>query len=459
MLDDTRINELKEKNIPRLFWQYTIPSIIGCVAFAVYYIIDSIFIGHGPNLGDHALGGLGAVMPIMNFMAAVGMLAGAGTSSRISIYLGQNNRELALRVMGTSLTFTFLISLIPILIIYAFLDPILHWMGTTEETFQYAKDFMIYYLPASLFLNMGTTLTNIMKATGYPKKSMYIIGASVVANLILAPLFIFVFEWGMKGAGAATLGATVIAAFVLAPHFLGKKSILPIQKNYLKLRPEIIWSIVNIGFAPFIITAMISFIIFFTNNQLIAYGGVVAQEGYTIATRFHSLFSVIFIGLAQGIQPIIGYNYGTGNYKRMFATLSYAFKAGIGIGAVLLLIGVFFSDILVQIYAPSKILSAEASKALFVLSVTLPFAACQTLISSFFQHIGIAMKSALLSLTRQVFFFIPMIYILPHFWGIDGVWATLPLSEVLAVTLSFIVFFYQKKKMMNTYNLRTDQTM
>lgn len=459
MLDDTRINELKEKNIPRLFWQYTIPSIVGCIAFAMYYIIDSIFIGHGPGLGDHALGGLGAVMPIMNFMAAVGILTGAGTSSRISIYLGQNNRELALRVMGTSLTFTFVISLIPILIIYAFLDPILHWMGTTEETFQYAKDFMIYYLPASLFLNMGTTLTNIMKATGYPKKSMYIIGASVIANLILAPLFIFVFEWGMKGAGAATLGATVIAACVLAPHFLGKKSILPLKKTYLKLRPDIIWNIVNIGFAPFIITSMISVIIFFTNNQLIAYGGVVAQEGYTMATRFHSLFTVIFIGLSQGIQPIIGYNYGTGNYKRMFTTLNYAFKAGIGIGTVLLFIGVFFSDILIQIYAPSERVSTEAAKALLILSITLPFAACQTLISSFFQHIGIAMKSALLSLTRQVFFFIPMIYILPLFWDIDGVWATLPLSEVLAVILSFIIFFYQKKKMMNTYEQRIEQAI
>jgi len=447
------ISELKEKKIHRLFWKYTLPSIAGTIALAVYYIIDSIFIGYGPGLGEHAIGALGILLPIMNLLASLGTLVSVGASSRISIYLGQGNKEMAMQVMGTSLLFTFILSAIPIVIVYLFMDSILYWMGATEETFAFARDFLCIYLPASLFLNMGSTLTAIMKATGFPKKSMYIIGISVVFNFILAPLFIFVFKWGMKGAGGATLLSTILSACIVIPHFVGKNSFFPIKISYLRLRLKILYSIVNIGFAPFIITSMTSLIVFFTNTQLIKYGNATALEGYIIASRFHYVFTMIFIGISQGIQPIIGYNFGCKNYTRMFQTLYYAFKVAFCVGVVALLTGVFASKELVQIFNPSPALLEEASKALFILTVTLPLASCQILISGFFQHIGSAVKSAGLSLFRQVFFFIPLIYILPRFWGIDGVWASLPISEVLACILTYIVFYLQKKHMTNPNQL------
>lgn len=441
-----QILELQDKKIYRLFWQYTLPSVAGTLALALYYIIDSIFIGYGPNLGDHALGALGVLLPIMNLLASLGTLVGVGTSSRISIYLGAGDKETAMQVMGTSLLFTFIISVIPIIFTYIYMEPILYWMGATTETYHFAHDFLTWYLPASLFLNMGSTLTNIMKATGFPKKSMYVIGISVIFNFILAPLFIFGFKWGMKGAGGATLLSTFVSACVIIPHFLGKRSFFPIKLSYLRLRWKILIKILSIGFAPFLITAMTSLIVFCTNRQLIAYSTPVSLEGYVIASRFHYVFTMIFVGISQGIQPIIGYNFGAKNYTRMFQTLNYAFGVSFGIGVVALILGIFAAKDLVQIFNPSPELVEEASKALFVLTVTLPLAGCQILMSGFFQHIGIAVKSATLSLIRQ-FFFIPLVYILPLYYGVNGVWSSLPLSELLVCLVTYIVFYLQKKRM------------
>lgn len=443
------IIELKEKKISNLFWQYVIPTVAGNLVFAVYVTIDSIFIGNGPGLGDHALGGLGILFPFMTFLSALGVLVGVGTSSRISIYLGQDNKDMALQVLGTSLLFTFVITIIPIIIIYMFMEQLLYWAGATDDTYIFARDFLYFYLPAGLFLNLGTTLTNVMKATGFPKKSMYIMGISVVFNLIFAPLFIFVFEWGMKGAGGATLLSTLASACVLIPHFSSEKSNFHIKPSLLRLRFKILSSILSIGFAPFLITAMTSVIVFFTNRQLVAYGGAIAMEGYVIATRFHYVFLMIFTGISQGIQPIIGYNFGARNYKRMFDTLNYAFKIAFGIGIVILFIGIYAGKYLVLVYTSDPVLKEIAAKAIIILTVTFPLAGCQILISGFFQHTGYALKSALLSLVRQVFFFIPMIYILPLFLGLNGVWLTLPFSETLAAFLTYFIFYLHKRKYEN----------
>lgn len=443
-----QLTSLQNEKISTLFWRYTLPSIAGSIILAIYVAIDSIFIGHGPGLGVHALGGFGIVVPLMNLLSALGTLVGAGTASRISIYLGQGNKDMALQVMGTSLLFTFLISIVPILGIYVFMDPILWWLGVTSETYKFARDFLHFYLPAALLLNMGTTFTNILKATGFPKQSMYVMVISVIFNIILAPIFIFVFKWEMKGAGAAASLSAFLAGFAIIPYCIGKNKIVSIKSSDVRLRPKVIYNIVNIGFAPFLITAMTSLIFAITNKQLVLYGGDIAQAGYTVATRIHYIFLMTFTGISQGIQPIIGYNYGSGNYKRMFSTLNYAFKVAFCVGLVAFLSGTFAGKYLVQIFTSDPALIPDATKAVFVLLVTLPLAGCQILISGFFQHIGVAVKSAMLSLTRQVFFFIPMIFILPLFWGVDGVWASLPFSEILAVFLTFIVFYFQKKKML-----------
>jgi Na+-driven multidrug efflux pump len=199
---------------------------------------------------------------------------------------------------------------------------------------------------------------------------------------------------------------------------------------------------------------MTSLIVFFTNRQLIAYSTPVSLEGYVVASRFHYLFTMVFIGIAQGIQPIIGYNYGAKNYTRMFQTLYYAFRVAFCVGVVALLSGLFSSKEMVQIFNPNPALTGEASKALFVLTVTLPVAGCQLLMSGFFQHIGIAVKSAVLSVIRLAFF-IPLIYLLPLYRGVNGVWATLPVSEVLVCLSTCLIFYFQKKQLDRPERIRT----
>lgn len=440
------VQELSEKKIRPLFWRYTLPSVAGTLALALYYIVDSLFIGHGPGLGEHALGALGVLLPVMNLLAALGTLAGVGTASRISIALGQNDRRTAERTMGTALLFTFLVSVVPVAAAYLWMDPLLGAMGATEETTRFARDFLRLFLPANLFLNMGTTLTAILKATGFPARAMRVVGLGVVLNLALAPLFIFAFRWGMKGAGGAALLSTLLSACIVVPHFLGKKSAFPIRAAYLRLDPVLLFRIVNIGFAPFLITAMTSVIVFFANRQLTAWGGGVSLEGYVIASRFHYVFIMIFAGISQGIQPIVGYNFGAGDYPRLFQTLRYACGVALVVGTLAALAGLFVPEWLTGIFNPGPALIREASKALLALTVTLPLAGCQILMSGFFQHIGVALRSAALSAMRLAVF-LPLVFLLPARWGVEGVWASLPLSEAVVFVCTAIVYLLQKRRM------------
>ena len=440
------LRELGEKRLGRLFWQYALPSVAGTLTLALYYIIDSLFLAHGPGLGDHALGALGVLLPVMSFLSALGMLAGVGTASRISIYLGGGDRATAERLMGTSLVFTFLVSAVPIAAMYIWMSPLLEALGATEHTLGFARDFLNFYLPAALFLNMGTTLTSILKAVGYPARALQVMVLGVVLNLVLAPLFIFVFRWGMKGAGGAALLATLISAGGIIPHFLGSGSPLPIRGALLRLDGRLLLRIVDIGFAPFLITAATSVIVFFTNRGLVAWGGVYPQEGYVIASRFHYLFTMIFVGISQGIQPIVGYNFGAGNYRRLFGTPGYAFRVVAVVGLCALAAGVFATGPLVGIFRPGPELAGQAEKALWMLTVTMPLAGCQIVMSGFFQHIGLALRSALLSVARLAVF-IPLVLLLPEWRGVDGVWFSLPLSEAVVFVATAIVYHLQRRRM------------
>jgi Na+-driven multidrug efflux pump len=293
---------------------------------------------------------------------------------------------------------------------------------------------------------MGTTLTSILKAVGRPARVLQMMAIGVALNLVLTPLFIFAFRWGMKGAGGATLLVTILSAGIIIPHFTSRKSPLPIRGLMLRLDGKALLRIVDIGLAPFMITVVTSVIVFFTNRGLIVWGGVGPQEGYLIASRYHYLFAMIFVGVSQGIQPIIGYNFGAGNVGRMFGTLDYAFRVVAGAGVIALAAGCFAAGPLAGIFRPGAELADEASKALAVLTITMPLTGCQIIMSGFFQHIGIALRSALLSIARLVAF-IPLVLLLPLWRGVDGVWLSLPLSEVAVFVVTAIVFGLQRRRM------------
>jgi len=450
------LNRLEVEQTNKLLLEYSIPAIVGSLVVALYNLIDSVYIGHGPGLGDHAIGGLGVVLPLMTLLAAIGSLVGAGAASRISIYLGMGDKEAAEKVLGNSVLLSLLFSVGCILLIYAFMEPILLAIGATDENFIYAYEFLLYYLPCNVFLNICYTLCSVMRASGYPRKAMYVMLLGVVANILLAPVFIFVLEWGMKGAAIATFISVIISLIPVVYHFLSKGSTLRLYTDKISLDRKTAGAILSIGSSPFIIQVAASVVVFFINSRLRLYGGSVAIEAYTISNRLTLIIILIIAGLTQGMQPIVGYNFGAKKTDRVISTVNYAIKIGICIGVIGLIGGQFFGNFIVGIFNPTEGLAKESVEALRIVTLMLPLSGLQMVISSLFQSIGMPAKSIILSLTRQFLLLIPALFILPHFFKLNGVWASIPVSDFISSIIAGGMYIWQVKKFKRSNNLIYD---
>ncbi|MCO6524907.1 MAG: polysaccharide biosynthesis C-terminal domain-containing protein, partial [Candidatus Schmidhempelia sp.] len=263
---NTNYSVFANEKISRLFWRYALPAIIGAVVNTLYNIIDGIFIGHW--VGKEALSGLGIILPIMNFLAAIGMLVGVGSASRMSIALGGNSTNFAEKIAGTSFLLTLLLSGSMMMFIFLFLKPILIFVGASDTTYPYARDFLQIYLPGGIFLTLCFNFNNMMRASGYPLKAMITMLISVVANIILAPVFILWLDLGMRGAAMATVLSMMISFIFVISHFLSKNSGIRLRKVNLKLRWDIVKSIISIGISPFFIQIAASIVVVFINYQL-----------------------------------------------------------------------------------------------------------------------------------------------------------------------------------------------
>lgn len=449
MQQAANVDELENKNITKLLWQYALPAIIGTMVNSLYNVIDRVFIGHW--VGDDALAGLGLVLPIMNITAAVGMLVGAGSASRISIFLGKRDIDTAEKIAGTSFIMTLILSGIVIALLLIFLKPVLMMAGASEATYPYARDFLVIFLPGNLFLSLCFNFNNMMRASGYPRKAMITMLISVIANIILAPIFIHYFGWGMKGAAAATFIAMVIGFVFVMQHFLNPNSFIKLRWKNLRLNLKIVWSITSIGMSPFLMQIAASAVIFVIINQLKTYGAENAHSGdmaigaYTIANTLIMLIVMIVIGLTQGMQPIVGYNYGAKNYARVKETLIYTIKIGVSITTFGFVLGFFFPKLFVSFFGPGPELAEKAAKALRLIVICFPLAGFQIVVTNFFQCIGQAGKSIFLSLTRQFLFLVPALFILPRFIGVNGIWLSMPAADMIASVTTLILFLMQIK--------------
>ncbi|WP_165023809.1 MATE family efflux transporter [Dysgonomonas sp. ZJ279] len=451
MLKTANIDDLENKKISKLLWQYAIPAIIGTTVNALYNIIDRFFLGNAPDLGDDAISAIGIALPLMTVMTAVGMLVGAGSASRISIYMGMGDKESAEKVLGNALLLSLLFTLPTTVILLVFTNSILTLSGADGKVFEYAQEFLYYLLPGSIFATMCFGFNNMMRASGYPQKAMFTMLISVVANIILAPLFIFVFKLGIKGAAIATVISMFIGLCFVMHHFMNRNSMLRLRWSYVRLDAKIVKAIVSIGLSPFFIQISASTVIFLIIHQLQIYGGKVAVGAYTIANTLVMLILMTMIGLTQGMQPIVGYNYGAKRFNRVKETLNYTIKVGICIGAIGLIIGLLLPDIIVKPFNPSPLLATESARALNIVTLMLPLVGFQIVVTNFFQSIGMAKKSIFLSLSRQFLVLVPALFILPHFFHIDGVWMSLPVADLLSTLLTTALFLWQLRqfKMMN----------
>src|ERR1035437_6526170 len=411
-------NKLGTEKIVKLIWKYSLPAIVGTVVMSLYNIIDRIFIGQG--VGPLAISGLALTFPFMILLMAFGMLVGAGSAARISITLGENNRAKAEKILVNAFTLTLIISGTVVILSYIFMSDLLRLFGGTERTIQYAEAFMRIIIPGGIFSALSFGFNNIMRASGYPKKAMYTMIICAVINTILDPIFIFWFHWGIQGAAIATNISYVVGTIWVLQHFMKKNSNLRFHRKNFKLEKDIVMSIISIGMSPFSMQLATSLVIVVVNSTLIHYGGDLAIGAFGIINSINTLIVMVIIGLNQGTQPIIGYNYGAKMYGRMFRTLKYAVVIASVLTTVGFIIGTFLPSVMASLFTRDVELQAIATRALRISVTMFPIIGSQIVVTNFFQSIGKAKISIFLSLTRQFLFLIPCLLIFAPVFGLTG---------------------------------------
>ena len=435
---------LGTESIGKLLMQYAVPAIIAMTASSLYNMVDSIFIGHG--VGTMALSALALTFPLMNLGAAFGALVGVGAATLISVKLGQKDYDTAQRVLGNVFVLNILLGLAFTVIVFPFLNPIFYFFGGSDETVEYARQFMEIILLGNVVTHLYLGLNAVLRASGHPKQAMYATIATVAINTILAPIFIFMFDWGIRGAAIATVSAQVIALLWQLKQFNNANELLHFRRGIFRLKRKIVFDSLAIGMSPFLMNLAACLIVILINQGLKKYGGDLAIGAFGIVNRLVFIVVMIVMGLNQGMQPIAGYNFGAKLYDRVnkvlkltiiYATCVTTFGFVVGMLAPNLVVGIFTSDVE---------LTELSATGLRITVMFFPIIGFQMVTSNFFQSIGMAGKAIFLSLTRQMLILLPCLLILPHFFGVAGVWYSMPVSDLLASLIALVMLVYQFRK-------------
>lgn len=435
------LSALATGKISRLLWDYSLPAVVGMLVMSLYNVIDRIFIGQG--VGTEAIAGLAITFPVMNVSSAIGVLVGAGASARVSIFLGAKNRRGAELTLGNSLTLTTVNAAIYILCMAIWLDDILRAFGASDVSLPYAHDFMICILPGMFIMNVAFSFNNIMRASGYPMKAMWSMFVGAGVNLVLAPTFIFGFGWGIKGAAIATDIAMGVFALIVMTHFCNPASTLHFKRGVYRLKWKIVAGIVSIGAAPSVVNLAGSAINVIINKALYHYGSDNAVAAAGIFTTFTSLLVMVVVGICQGMQPIIGYNYGAGHLDRLRRTFWLAAGCSSMVCAIGAAGGLIFAPYVARAFTVDAGLIEVTGQAFRHALWAFWMVGFQIVATTFFQSIGKAAKSIFLSLTRQVIFLIPLMLWLPNVLGLNGVWTSFPISDTFATIVSALMVWWQ----------------
>lgn len=444
----TRLRELGSAPIGRMLLKYSLPAVVGTVVSALYNIIDSMVIGHAID-DPNVVSGIAVTFPVMNLATALGMLIGAGAATRVSIVMGQNDLRRAEYILGNSILLTVIIGIAYMSVFAIFLDPILRMFGASDKSLPYAHEFLIWVLPGMLLMNLTFSYNNVMRASGYPKRAMVTNILGGVLNAILAPLFLFGFKWGIRGAAIATDISMLITAIFVMGHFFSKESDLRFKRGIYKFRWPIIKSVLYIGMAPFLINVASAGINAIINTSLLKYGGDNAIAAVVVFNRFVTIFVFIVIGVCQGMQPILGYNYGAGNYSRLFRTLKLAALVGLITTTIGSIVGILFPTTIAKMFMQDAQQIICAENCLRITTMGFWMVGFQIVATNFFQSLGMAGRAVFLSLTRQIIFMIPILFILPPVLGLDGVWSAFPISDFLSTVVALILLAREIKRIRN----------
>ena len=436
--------ELGTEKISKLLRQYAVPAIIAMTASSLYNMVDSIFIGHG--VGKFAIAGLALTFPMMNLGAAFGALVGVGASATISMLLGQKNYEMAQKVLGNVVTLNLIIGLVYTIVFLIFLDPILYFFGASENTIGYARDYMKVILYGNIITHMYLGLNAVMRSAGLPRKAMMATIYTVIINTVLDPLFIYVFDWGIKGAAWATIIAQTSALIWITRIFSDKNLVIHFKRGIFKLKSRIVKDVISIGMSPFFMNTAACLIVILINQGLQRHGGDLAIGAYGIVNRISFVFVMIVMGLNQGMQPIAGYNFGAREFQRVDRVLKLTIFCATAIMTLGFLVAELFPRQLVMIFTTDEELIQHSISGMRIVFLMFPIIGFQMVTSNFFQSVGMAGKAIFLSLTRQLLFLLPCLLILPHFFQTNGIWMSMPVADALSSIVSFFMLYSQIKK-------------
>jgi putative MATE family efflux protein len=430
--------------------KYALPGIIAMTATSLYNMVDSIFIGHG--VGAMALSGLTVAKPFMDICAAFGSLVGVGASSLVAIKLGEKDYRSANDVLANVILLNVLLGALVMVVGLYWLEPILYAFGASDVTISYARDYMEIILWANILTHIYYGLNSMLRSIGHPKVAMFSTIVAVVANIILDPIFIFALDMGVRGAALATVLSQAIAVVGQMVVFLNPKEVIYFHRGIWRLKRDITMRALGIGTAPFLMHLAACFVVIVLNNQLKRYGGDMAIATFGITNRFMFFFSMIVMGLNQGMQPIVGYNYGAKLYDRMIRALKLTAMCATCVMGVLWLFGLIWPEGFIRLFTHDELLIAQSIAPARVMLCTMVMVGFPMVVGNFYTSIGMSGKAIFLSLTRQVLLLIPSILLLPLLFQtvevspIWGVWWSLPICDALAAIIAAIVLNRDMRK-------------
>ena len=431
--------ELGVKPVNQLIRQYAVPGIIAMTASSLYNMVDSIYIGHIAEVGSLAISGLAVTFPLMNISTAFGTLVGVGAATMISVLLGQKNYAVANKVLSNEVTLNIITGLVFTFATLMWMDPILRFFGATEATLPFARQYMTVIAIGNAVTHLYFGLNSVIRSSGNPKTAMGLTLFTVMSNAILDPVFIFVFKLGIQGAAIATVLCQLMALCYTMWFFLDQDKFLHLPRSRKVFRID--WRIAKdslaIGMGPFLMNLASCIVVLFINQQLVKWGGDLALGAYGIVNRISFLFVMIIMGFNQGMQPIAGYNYGA----RQYARVREVYVKTAGWATLVCLFGFLISEVLpgptVSIFTPDPVLHEMAAHGLRMMNLAFPIIGFQMVTTNLFQCLGMVNKSIFLSLSRQLLFLLPCIYILPPLLESEtGVWYSFPISDTIAAVVT-----------------------
>lgn len=447
-MDNTK--DLETKSIKSLLWTYAWPAVVSQIIASVYNIVDRIFLGQ--TMGALAIAGLAITMPIMNIVHAFGSLVGAGSSARMSIVLGRKDVRWAEKILGNSVWLTLFFGFLFVLGGYLFMNPILHVFGASDATISYAREYMVIVLPGMFLTTVTFNLAGLIRSSGYPMKAMWIMAGGAVLNIVLDAVFILVLHWGIAGAAAATTVSMAVSSLFAIAHFIQPHSFIRFKRHCWVPKLYIFRNILAIGISPFSMNVAAFAVVALLNKQLIRYGGDLAVGAYGVVNSASGLILMLFLGICQGMQPIAGYNYGAGLSHRLKEVYRLTMQVSVLIGLLGCLVAMIFPRPIIRCFTGEEDLIQIGIPAMRYLLVFAPVIAYTVTNSQFFQSIDKPWIAIVTSLSRQVIFLIPLMFIVPNLclqWklcdGLTGVWVSCTICDLLGAVLSTVLLLTQLK--------------